>query len=420
MARPIKTSAIEKIKPKGRDKDPITGKPRSYYHQFTATLANGERKRISIVRAEEQDVIDEYNRLRTDEIQGKLLEKKKVTVGEWMRQWMDNYKRLELETTTINNYNYAINNHIIPHIGKTELQKLTTNDVQKMIAKIRRTHKPRPKNSKHTQSPKPSSPYSPGTCRLVHMVLSQALDQAHKEDIVLKNVADYAKIPKQVKTDVRQKVLSEDDLKKVIKVAHDEHMMERKSNKCLYPALLLMIETGVRIGELLGMLWDNLNFDNNQVLIKDTVYDDKGKIKTKKKPKNYSSIRWLPLSEKLMNILGSMERTCEFVFPSKAKTPIRPNNFLRAFKRWCSNAGVGEHSPHDLRHTFITDMVNSGESITTIQSFTGHANATTLLNVYAHKVTEEKLNAAKRKQKRMQKFYEIKPEAKPKETKGQK
>lgn len=385
--------------------DKLEPKKRSdgyYCLYFTATLATGESKRIAIVRKDEQDVIDEYKRLKAQEYTGTLLPKSKTTVSQWLLNWVDNYKKLEIETTTYNSYKAHIENNLIPQLGHIELQKLTTNDIQKMIGRL---SKKQIKKGKDEEGKDIYERLSPRTIRGIHMILSGALQQAYKEGLINKNPAKDTRLPKVERTNIKQKVLTEDELSKVIAAAYEEHN-DSRSNKLFYPALLLMIETGVRRGELFGLKWSNVDFKNSQVLIKDTVYDDNGKIKTKKKPKNQSSVRWLPLSQNMMDTLGSIKRTSEFVFTSKNGSLVNLRNFFRAFVRWCNTAGIGKHSPHDLRHTFITDMVNSGESLPTIQSFSGHANVTTLLNVYAHGVTKEKVEAAQRKQQRMQKIMQ--------------
>lgn len=352
--------------------------PESYVIQFTATLATGERKRISIVRASKPECLAEYKRLTAEEAQGKLIAKSGTTVEQWMNNWLDNYKKLEVEVPTYIGYAGSIKNHIIPAIGTIALQKLTTGNIQKMIGKL-------------------SKDLQPGTVHKVYATLSQGLQQAVDEGIIHKNPAKAARLPKNERTNVKQKVLTNEELLAIISVASSK----LGRNKCFYPALLLMIETGARRGEIFGLKWTNVDFKNNQILIKDTVYDDRGHIKPKNKPKNISSIRQLPLSQTMMDILGSMERRSEYVFSTERGTILNPKSFYVAFTRWCEKAKIPKHSPHDLRHTFITDMVNSGESITTIQGFTGHSNVTTLLNVYAHKITSEVLSAAERKHERM-------------------
>lgn len=392
MGRPRKDGGIK----------PYQRKDKAWVLQFMATLATGERKRMSIVRKDEdtgeQECLDEYKRIIAEEIQGKLVAKSGTTVKQWMDNWLENYKKLELERQTYISYESSIRNHIDTTIGNIVLQKLTTNDVQKMIGKL--SKKKIVKLSKDKKEVISERLMSPGSVRKVYAILVSGLQQAQDEGIINRNPAKAAKLPKINKTNVKQKVFTEEELSALIRAAKAE-IDSPYANPCYYPALLLMIETGIRRGELLGVKWSNVDFENNLILIKDTIYDDKGHVKTKSKPKNTSSIRQLPLSQTMMNILGSMKRISKFVFTTRKGANINPNNFYVVFRRWCKNAGLEGHSPHDLRHTFITNMVNDGESIPTIQSFTGHSNAITLLNTYTHPISQEKLNAAQRNHERM-------------------
>lgn len=396
MGRPRKDG----IKPRNRKTT-----PESWVIQFTATLITGERKRVSIVRASETECLAEYDRLKAEEVQGKLVAKSGTTVEQWMTNWLENYKRLEIERPTYISYEGSIRNHIIPVIGSIPIQKLTTGDVQKMIGKL--SKKKIVKVDKDTQKVISEKLMSPTSIHKVYTTLVSGLQQAQNEGLINKNPAKAARLPKTDK--VKRKVFTEDQLSAIIGIAKSE-LKWRSTNHCFYPALLLMIETGIRRGELLGIKWSNIDFKNNVVLIKDTIYDDSGHSKTKNKPKNPSSVRQIPISQTMMNILGSLKRISEYVFTTRKGTNVNPNNFYMVFKRWCDKAKLEGYSLHNLRHTFITNMVNDGESIPTIQSFTGHANATTLLNTYTHPISKEKLSAAQRNHERMDNILQHVPD----------
>lgn len=357
----------------------------SYIWQGTIVLWNGEKKRVSASGKTPKEVLTKKRKILSDAKQGKPTAQKRFTLQEWSELWLSQYKKIELSPKTLNDYRIFFKYHINPTIGKLKLKELTTLDIQTLITKT-------------------VNKLAPSSVKKMHVVLKSCIEQAFREGHVESNVANHVRLPRQPKSR-RRKVLSNEDLAKIISIAYAEHIKEEKSvNKTFYPALIIAIETGIRRSELLGLKWPSVNFENNIVFIHEALVEAPSKPIHKDELKNESSVRHLPLSDEAMELLAAIVRNSEFVFSTKKGQPINPRNWNRKFHHWCTKAGI-DFSLHDLRHTFITDMINAGESITSIQGFTGHANPTVLLNHYAHIVTEEKMNAAKRKHERMKVLY---------------
>lgn len=110
-------------------------------------------------------------------------------------------------------------------------------------------------------------------------------------------------------------------------------------NPAMVPALLTMIETGCRRGEILGLKWDNVDVKGCKVLIKDTVVQVHGKPSAKDDPKNTSSIRRLPVSKVLVDKLVALDRNGDYVFHTDSGEPIKFQPMLCSVVLLCRTMG---------------------------------------------------------------------------------
>ena len=329
-------------------------------------------------------------------LKGEYVSRNGITFATWALQWLKEYKQISLSPNTYEVYEIMLTKHVVSHIGKLPLQKITDRDVQHCINIV-------------------SKKVAPTTTKKIAMVTKQCFAQAVVSRVISFNPAKHLKIPKQVKA--RQKTaFTDEELGLIINAA--QKPVKAYVNPTLFPALMLMIETGARRGEILGLQWKNVDADT--IKIQDTVVQVHGKSFEKDTPKNNSSIRVLGISEETMALIKGIRGTSPYVFHTGSGSPISPRNFNRRFAEWCIDAGlytveirekkgkkvevkVPTHTPHELRHTFITNMINNGESIANLQPLTGHATSRVLIE-YAHAVPQESKDAMKRRAKRLHKI----------------
>ena len=148
------------------------------------------------------------------------------------------------------------------------------------------------------------------------------------------------------------------------------------SNGNLKPLIIVALNTGMRRGELLKLKWNDLDFDNHFIYIKET--------KTAK-------VRKVPMSPMVERTLKSIERKCEFVFQSP-KTKKGQKDVRTGWRNACERAGIHDFRFHDLRHTAATWMVAVGIDLVTVKEILGHANIKTTMR-YAHPTPENKRKA---------------------------
>ena len=147
----------------------------------------------------------------------------------------------------------------------------------------------------------------------------------------------------------------------------------------------LAIMSGARQGELLGLKWSDVDWENNQLNIRRT-YNNQAWYKTKTK----SSSRKIDLGPSMMAELKKWRLACPpnklgLIFPNEAGGPINHNNLIsRYFEPALAKAKLGKVRFHDLRHTYASLLIEQGENIKYIQDQLGHSSPTVTLNVYAH------------------------------------
>jgi len=162
-------------------------------------------------------------------------------------------------------------------------------------------------------------------------------------------------------------------------------LLEATENHKYRTLFRLAIMSGARQGELLGLKWSDVDWENSQIHIQRT-YNNQAWYKTKTKTSN----RKIDLGPSMMAELREWRLACppnklDLIFPNRAGGPINHNNLVsRYFEPALEKAKLGKIRFHDLRHTYASLLIQQGENIKYIQSQLGHSNPTVTLNVYAH------------------------------------
>ncbi len=156
--------------------------------------------------------------------------------------------------------------------------------------------------------------------------------------------------------------------------------------------ILISLLLGLREGEVCGLKWKDIDTENkiihvNRIITRVRCFD--GKRKTKiiiTTPKTESSIRELPIPDKLIPILDNVKRYSNqeyFILTNKAKY-LDPRTYYNHYKLFLKSLDVTNHTYHDLRHTFATNCIELGMDAKTLMELLGHSNITTTLSIYVH------------------------------------
>jgi integrase len=231
----------------------------------------------------------------------------------------------------------------------------------------------------------------------VFSILSGALQCAVEYGYIMKNPCSKTRLPKITENEVR--IFSREEQEKIeCAIIHSDDKRTIAVLVCLY--------TGIRIGELCALKWENISFANNYLNIKQSMTrvknlgDEQG-AKTKiifEEPKTAKSKRLLPLPDFLVLILKKMKQgsQSDFIFSVDGIKPLQPRTLQFIYKRLLVQADVEYRNFHALRHTFATRAIEFGVDVKTVSEALGHSNSAITINRYTHSLMEQKQNMMQR------------------------
>ena len=305
------------------------------------------------------------------------------TLGTWLQTWYELYAKPHLRFSTAEYYRHGIELHITPRIGDIPLKKLTGRDLQWLYKDLQ-------EHGRLREAQKGKQPgLSDSTIRGIHTMLRNALDRAVKERLIVRNPADDCIPPKIPKHEM--KILPPEQIKSYLTAAEQRSVL---------PMFYLELSTGLRRGELVALLWSDLNLQTKTLIVSKSVSRGKGELVVTE-PKTENSVREIYLSDEAIRLLVEDRKNHPFspyMFPSpKTGGMYGPDCVGRIHKKLLEKAGIEEHVRfHDLRHTFSTLAIQSGIDPKTVAEILGHASAEFSLDVYTHVTAGMKKEAAQK------------------------
>lgn len=298
-----------------------------------------------------------------------------MTVSMWFDKWLENQKRIKRSTYTT--YLSNINKHIKERLGKIKLKMLTEEHIQRFVDEL-------------------SVNLAPKSVWSVFSILRLGLNDAYEKKLTL-DLCRKIKLPKITRKEV--KVFSQTEQKAI------ENYIENSENKNDI-GIILCFYTGIRIGELCALQWENIDLKRGVISIENTLYRVKSKKDIKKTelklstPKSESSVREIPLPKFLIAKLKAIEKESGFLIQRNGKF-IEPSVYSRRYKQILSELDIPYRKYHSTRHTFATRALEIGMDIKTLSEILGHSSPTVTLNLYSHSLPEHK----KKEMDRLGKLY---------------
>ena len=292
----------------------------------------------------------------------------------WLDEWLRPYVKKSNKQRTFERYRQTANVHIIPILGEYELTELQPVVLQRFVSELLEI------GNKRT-----GKGLSPNFVKSVISVIQNSLKTAHVLGLTNEYIADKIKRPKIVEKQVECFTLAEQ--KKIEKYIADSKKQKLKG-------IVLCLYTGLRIGELLALTWDDIDFQNGRLTVTKTCHDtnENGKhciiIDT---PKTETSRRYIPLPKPLLSILKDWkkENASDYVVSDKG-LPVFVRSYQRTFELLLKKLNIPHKGFHALRHTFATRAIECGMDVKSLSEILGHKNATITLNRYAHSLWEHK------------------------------
>lgn len=240
-----------------------------------------------------------------------------------------------------------------------------------------------------------ASVYSASLVRSIQGLLLRAFNFAVQNKLIKKNMP----LPLKAKCKDSKKVdsLTKDEQNKI------ESYILSKHNQYNYGVLISMY-SGLRLGELLALKWQNIDLKNKVMLICLTTskrLENHKQIDIESSPKTLSSTREIPLNNKLISILKILKcNNTEYVLTNRKNSKIDYRTYQESFRRLLVKLHIKHHGFHSLRHTFATRLLENNVDIKTISELLGHSTPTITLNRYVHTSLDNKRKAMQRLNKK--------------------
>lgn len=264
---------------------------------------------------------------------------------------------------------------LLPCFSGSTLQGIGSLDIQRCLTYLRTEHK-----NQH------GKPLTPKTLHHLYNTLNLIFGFAEKQELLVKNPMKLVDSPKKEKKPVD--ALTEEQAKKFFSLLPDTPL----DFHCI---LQLLITTGIRRGECMGLKWSDIDEKNCTIRIeRNIVYTPECGVIVSS-PKTATSIRTIPIMPSTLSLLKQLRKATQsqhpntilrdaFLFPKEDDIfqPRDPNSVTRRVKRIMKRNGLPDLSPHDLRHSCATLLLSQGADIKSVQEILGHADASTTLNFY--------------------------------------
>lgn len=294
--------------------------------------------------------------------------------GEWLDHWYETYSKPTIRPRTQRTYEGYLRLYIKPKLGSIPLNKLTTTDIQQFCAWM--------KSDDHMGK----GSIADSQIRNCYSLCHRALEKARTEHLIPRDPTEGCKLPP-VRCE-EMKILSREAMQKLLIQAKEENY---------YELFLLELATGLRLGEIAALQWNDLNLTTGELRINKQAGTN-GPDVVICEPKTKAAVRTLILPPTVLKVMREYKAKVDsrwmFPSPKKEDSPMRPSSIHLRLHRILDHAGCERVRFHDLRHTFATNALAYGMDIKTLSTILGHVSSATTLNTYSHVTDEMRQRAA--------------------------
>lgn len=318
-----------------------------------------------------------------------------LTIGQFSNEWLKS-KQTTIKPKTYDGYEFNINiiNDKRFGFGTRQIKTINKDHVQNFLNSLAKS-------------------YARNTITKTRTLLNQIFEEAIEKKLITSNPVVKTKVPleENIEKDTKEIIiLQQSDINKLIIEADciNGDGLHKPCGKIGTPrygmsskAIIFLLQTGLRAGELIGLTWDNVDLNKKEIhikksitLVKDRLNETENNYMMKSgSPKTKKGIRTIPLTNKAIEILEYCEKNkiSDYVFSTKNGKPFDISNLERTLNKMLLNAecDIDQCGLHALRHTFASQLLANGVDIQVVSKLLGHSKVSTTYDIYIHLLEDQ-------------------------------
>jgi integrase len=363
--------------------------------RWAASISLENRKRKTFYGKTRREVQEKLKVALREQQQGTLVTAPQQTVKQFLDDWLENTHKHNIRPRSYERYEQIVRLHIVPSLGKVQLQKLAPQQLKKLYAD------------------KLAEGLSAITVAAIHNLLHRALDDAVKWELLARNVCDRVSPPRRVHHEIQPLTLEQIHLLLEAARGHPQEAL-----------FILALNTGMRRGELLGLKWRDIHFGGGTLQVRrilnrvpTKMAGETGQRYEEAEPKTARSRRGIVLTEMALDALnlhqarqlearlkaGADWEDHDYVFCTPLGKHLDPgHDVLVQLKKLLAKAGLPDIRFHDLRHSSASLLLGLGVHPKVVQELLGHMEISTTMNIYSHALPTMQRDAMEQLNRKLQ------------------
>lgn len=306
---------------------------------------------------------------------GLFVEKKKVTLDDWHKIWMEEYKKNKIKIGTYTSYQKYYDCAIKKYLGNKYITDIRGEHIQKLYNDLVKDG------------------YALSSIKVVAAVLNGCMQQAMRNGMIERNPVKLAELPRQKEKKGRQAMTKE----------QQALFMEYAKDSYLYNFFAVMLRTGMRTGEMRGLKYTDIDKKKNVIHVQRTLKYIEGKGYLEDTPKTRTSARDIPLTVAILQLLENqwkfwgfkVERIDRYLFCNEKGDPLSRERVQREIERIVKRIREAGHdfpriTAHIFRHTFATRAIEAGMQPQVLKTILGHSSLAMTMDLYSHVLPDTK------------------------------
>ncbi|SFM37178.1 tyrosine-type recombinase/integrase [Pelosinus propionicus] len=329
---------------------------------YRVQLTAPDGKRISKRFKDSGEAVKWKNDKLSEFGKGQYVAPTKMTVKMWRTQWLEEYILPKRRTKTYEDYKALLNNHLLT-IDEVPMQEVLPYHITKIYNAMRK--------KKLAES----------TILKLHSILHNLFKQARISRLILINPIEDIERPKAVRPDI---------------VTIDEKEMQLFLNAAkgtrIYTGIYLLAHTAMRLGEILGIRWSDINFKEKTLTVAQSIQRTKANKLSAELPKTENSVRTIYLDDNILDVLKEARQRqigdddlkhSKYVTCNNKGTALEPRRFAKEFDEIRAKTGI-DTTRHGLRHSVASILIDKNVAIPEVAALLGHADQAFTYRTYVH------------------------------------